>query len=231
MNGQGEVTLLGAPEWVTRSQERAHAMKNRMAAIRALARLAGRYAPPTAPDLPRRLDEIVGELAALVDDVVDDAVRGSQHHDTASLPPVDVPGLFEVVAARLGARASARGVHLRFECAPATVHGVACDLGEAVYNLVSNALDATPPGGVVTVLTRVTERGEHAWTVEDSGCGIPREVLASVSTHRCSRRSGGTGLGLAIAAATIGRHGGMLEASATHGGTRMTARLPAALVP
>jgi len=143
-----------------------------------------------------------------------------------------VPALFETVASRLGTHAEARGVQLRFDCLPASIHGVAFDLAEAVTNLIANALDATPEGGVVTVTTRVTENGEHAWVIEDSGHGLPCEVLASVGTRRCSRRNGGTGLGLAIAAATIGRHGGMLEVRAKAGaGTRMTAWLPAALVP
>jgi nitrogen-specific signal transduction histidine kinase len=104
-----------------------------------------------------------------------------------------------------------------------------CELAALVHDVVDD--DATPEGGVVRVVTRVTELGEHWWTVEDSGGGIPREVLASVITQRCSRRAGGTGLGLAIAAATIGRHGGVLEVQASPGtGTRMTARLPAAWV-
>jgi two-component system sensor histidine kinase HydH len=231
-NAAVEQTLIGAPQWVTRSHERAHAIKNRMAVVRALARVADRYTASAAPELARHLESTVCELAALVDDVVDDAIGNDNRRESIALTQVDVPELFEVVAVRLSAHAEARGVHLQFDCASAVIQGVLSDLVEAVTNLIANALDATPEGGVVTVVTRVMELGEHWWTVEDSGGGIPREVLASVITQRCSRRAGGTGLGLAIAAATIGRHGGVLEVQASPGtGTRMTARLPAAWVP
>ena len=232
MNAVVERTLVGAPQWVTRGHERAHAMKNRMAVVRALARVADRYTSSTAPELARHLESAVCELAALVDDVVNDAVSSDNRREAITLTEMDVPSLFAVVADRLGAHAEARGVHLQFDCAPAVIHGVASDLAEAVTNLIANALDATPEGGAVTVVTRVTELGDHSWVVEDSGKGIPREVLACIITRRCSRRAGGTGLGLAIAAATIGRHGGVLEVQARPGaGTRMTARLPAAWVP
>jgi signal transduction histidine kinase len=225
MNGQDEVTLVSSAQSATRRKGGTHAIRKRVAAVRALARIAARDAPRPVRDHARRMEEIVCELAALIEDAAEDAAECSEHrNDTAAPAAVDVPALFEVVASQLAARCRARGVHVRFDCAPATVHGIKCDLAEAVYYLVSSALEATPKGGVVTVLTRLSDRGEHAWLFEHPGHSIP-----SVSTHCWSKRKGGAGL--ALAAATMARHGGMLNAHLTHnGGTRIAAWLPAGSV-
>jgi hypothetical protein len=228
MNGQDEVTLVSPAQPATRRKGGAREIEKRIAAVRALARVAARDASLPAQDHARRMEEIVCALAALIEDVAEDAVECSERrNDTASLAALDVPALFDVVASQLGARVRARGVHLRFDCAPATIHGIKCDLADAVYHLASGALDATPKGGVVTVLTRVSERGEHAWIFEYPGHGI-----LSANTRLWSARKGGTVAGLALAAGTIARHGGMLKARLTdNGGTRMAAWLPAGLVP
>ncbi len=139
--------------------------------------------------------------------------------------PVDLPQLIEeAVTAQLD-RALAKRIDLGAEAAPATVTGVGWLLREMLNNLVDNALNYTPAGGVVTLRSGVGPAGPYL-EVEDDGPGIPPSerpyVLARF--HRAPDAPGqGTGLGLAIVNDVAVVHGASLAIeSGAHGrGTRV----------
>ncbi|URD53641.1 two-component system sensor histidine kinase RppB [Chroococcidiopsis sp. CCNUC1] len=105
-------------------------------------------------------------------------------------------------------------------------------LGRLISNLVSNAMQYTPPGGRVTL---VLDRHEHYAIIQvvDTGIGIASEHQARifdrfyrVNSDR-SRQSGGTGLGLAIAQAIVQAHHGSIQVQSELGrGSTFTVRLP-----
>ena len=105
-------------------------------------------------------------------------------------------------------------------------------LGQAVDNLVSNALKFTPAGGSVTVATGM--RGTDAvLSVRDTGVGIPPEELEHLSERffRASTAQAipGVGLGLTVVRAIATAHGGRLEVDSALGkGTTFTLVLPTA---
>jgi two-component system, NtrC family, sensor histidine kinase HydH len=101
-------------------------------------------------------------------------------------------------------------------------------LKQALLNLLTNALEATPSGGTIRLsATAVGDRAEIV--VSDSGRGIPAEVLARVGTPFFTTREQGTGLGVAIARGIVEQHGGELSIdSASGGGTRVRISLPLA---
>jgi len=97
------------------------------------------------------------------------------------------------------------------------VMGEPVRLQQIAWNLVSNAIKFTDPGGKVTVTT--SSDGTNAqFIVVDTGVGIEAEFLPHVfdrfrqADGSTSRRHGGLGLGLAIADALAKMHGGALEA-------------------
>lgn len=103
----------------------------------------------------------------------------------------------------------------------------------AVSNLVSNAIEHTPPGGTVT-LAATNEDAAIRIEVSDTGVGIPAEALARVFDRffrvdpSRSKTSGGSGLGLAIVQSILTLHGGSAEITSQLGrGTRVTLRMPA----
>jgi two-component system heavy metal sensor histidine kinase CusS len=118
-------------------------------------------------------------------------------------------------------------------------------LRQALGNLVSNALEATPPGGTIKVLGG-SQGGRWTLTVADTGCGIPAKDLPHV-LDRFYRgagprgagepdRPGGsggsgsprTGLGLAIVQSITRLHGGEVAIASEPGlGTTVTLRFPA----
>jgi signal transduction histidine kinase len=99
--------------------------------------------------------------------------------------------------------------------------------GQAFGNLVRNALEAMPNGGWLRIaIERVDD--EVVLRVEDSGAGIPPEMLTRVFDPFFTTKKEGTGLGLTHARLVVQEHGGMLTCASAHGeGTTFTVRLPA----
>jgi signal transduction histidine kinase len=99
-------------------------------------------------------------------------------------------------------------------------------LRQVLLNLLRNALQATPPGGCITVATGVA--GERVFlTVQDTGQGIEAENLRRIFDPFFTGRRGGTGLGLSITQRIVEEHHGTIEAASSGtGGTVFTVMLP-----
>jgi two-component system nitrogen regulation sensor histidine kinase NtrY len=107
---------------------------------------------------------------------------------------------------------------------PTTFHGDERLLRGAVTNLIENALQAAPAGRV-----RLGSQGVDSSVVivvEDSGPGVPNELLPRIFDPYFSTKSTGTGLGLAIARKAIEEHGGRIHAENVNPGLRVLIELP-----
>jgi len=119
-------------------------------------------------------------------------------------------------------------VALELERVP-PVMGNEAELREVVTNLVFNAVDALPKGGVITLRTRPDTRMVQIEVV-DNGVGMSPEVR-----NRClepfftTKGDGGTGLGLPMVFGIVKRHEGLLNIQSVPGeGTTLSIRLPIA---
>ncbi|MGD8383538.1 MAG: ATP-binding protein [Syntrophobacterales bacterium] len=99
---------------------------------------------------------------------------------------------------------------------------------QALINLILNAIEATDPGGKVTVSSSFVPEAESVeLTVSDSGKGISEEDMGKIFDPFFTTRESGTGLGLAITHGIIEQHGGMIEVDSKVGsGARFTIRFP-----
>lgn len=96
-------------------------------------------------------------------------------------------------------------------------------------NLVLNAIQATPPGGVVTLRSAPAGVGEGLIEVRDTGCGIPADILARITDPFFTTKPKGTGLGLSIARQLAELQGGRLAIASVAGqGTTVQVAIPTA---
>jgi signal transduction histidine kinase len=185
------------------------------------------------PEVVAGLQDDLAHLRRLVEDlrVLSLADAGELHVEAE---PVEMGGLIRDVVERVRAAARSRNVALesRLPDVPLPVTGDAQRLAQVLLNLLSNALEHTPPGGQITVGAQRLER-ELRVTVRDTGEGISAEDLPRVferlyrADRARSRDTGGSGLGLSIARSLVEAHGGRMWAESELGkGSTFTFTLP-----
>jgi signal transduction histidine kinase len=109
-------------------------------------------------------------------------------------------------------------------------------LRQVLLNVLSNALNVSPPGGLIRLNSKMTN-GLWSVSIEDEGPGLPREQLKRIF-ERFVRfpvpfgADKGSGLGLAICRSIITLHGGRIYANpgSSGRGLQVTFELPAATV-
>lgn len=79
------------------------------------------------------------------------------------------------------------------------------EIKQLVVNLVRNAIEASPPGGVVTIDVSGEDRAV-VLTVSDNGTGIPAEMVAKLGTPFLTTKPEGNGLGLPVCYRIADRH-------------------------
>jgi signal transduction histidine kinase len=96
-------------------------------------------------------------------------------------------------------------------------------------NLLTNARDATPQGGRITVTVRAVDRLVEI-SIADSGCGIPAEHLPRVLEPFFTTKENGSGLGLSICRSVLWEVDGTLTIQSEPGsGTDVRVLVPQAL--
>jgi two-component system cell cycle sensor histidine kinase/response regulator CckA len=109
------------------------------------------------------------------------------------------------------------------------ISGRPAALTEVMTNLILNAIDAMPGGGVLSIRTRHADDAALV-IVEDTGTGMPESVRRRIFEPFFSTKGErGSGLGLAMAYSIVRRHGGEIRVDSTVGkGTTFTLSFPVA---
>ncbi len=176
--------------------------------------------------------------AQMIEELLD-VSRISAGTVTLNASAVTVGPVIEAALESVRPAADAKGVSLvkRLTDPDLTLHGDARRLQQIAWNLLSNAVRFTPPGGRVEVSLR-RDGDEVELRVTDTGCGIPAEFLPHVferfrqGDSSTTRAHGGLGLGLAIVSDLVDLHGGTVRAESGGDGQGSTfiVRLPATLI-
>ena len=174
--------------------------------------------------------------AKLIDDLLDmSRVRTGKL--TLSMAPLDLEPLVQeaVDAVRAGPGSGELAIGIETDGTPLHVMADSVRVGQAVMNLLSNALKFTPPGGSIAV--RLVRDGDAARIdVADTGQGIAPDQLPRVfdmfaqSASVTTRAKSGLGIGLALVREIVALHGGRVEAfsEGVGKGARFTVWLPLA---
>lgn len=164
----------------------------------------------------------------LIDDLLDVSriITGKLRLDVRQ---VELAPLIRAVIDGLRPAAEARNIHLQTDLDSnlSPISGDPDRLQQVIWNLLTNAIKFTPPGGSVRV------RLEHVAsqvriTIDDTGLGIDRELLTHVferfrqSDSSTTRNHGGLGLGLSIVRQLVELHGGTVTADSPGSGEGAT---------
>jgi PAS domain S-box-containing protein len=115
---------------------------------------------------------------------------------------------------------------LGVESEPFLLHADPDQLRQVLFNLMTNAIQAMPEGGRITIEAR-RETGVDVLTVRDDGPGVPEELRARVFEPLFSTKTKGTGLGLTICRQIVEAHGGAIWVVPADRGAAIRIRLPA----
>jgi signal transduction histidine kinase len=196
-----------------------HELRTPLNAIQGWATLL-RQPEVTPEDRARGLEAIernVRAQAQIVSDLLDMSriISGKIHLE---VQPISLHEVIHNAIESVRATADARQIRIRtlLDSSVGFVRGDANRLQQILWNLLSNALKFTPPGGrVQVILERVNSHVEVV--VEDSGVGIAAEFLPFVferfrqADGAMTRRHGGLGIGLSIVKTLVELHGGSVR--------------------
>ena len=148
---------------------------------------------------------------------------------------VDLNGVIRDVA-QLLERTTLSKIRLERDLAPGlrTIRGDAGSLAHALMNLCVNAVDAMPSDGTLSLRTVNLDDGQVQVLVEDTGSGMPPDVLRkALDPFFTTKGVGkGTGLGLSMVYGIVKAHKGHLDIQSQVGqGTRVVLRFPASAAP
>ena len=196
-----------------------HEIRTPMNAIVGMAGILRRQG--VTPEQARRLDSIdvaSTHLLGLITQLLE-LTRIDTGEFIIDEAPVAVDAILNQVSAAVRARAEAKGLDLRVECAalPPGLLGDPARLQQALLNYASNAVRFTDAGAVTLRASLQDERADSImlrFAVEDSGAGIAPEILSRLfcvfeqADNSITRRYGGSGLGLAVTRRLAERMGG-----------------------
>jgi signal transduction histidine kinase len=184
------------------------------------------YLEMIQPDAPVDVREYLGILRAqigLAEKIVGDLLDFSRVRP----PRRDVVALADVVAAQQGRLNLPAGVSLHVDV-PDSLPRVSIDavqIGQILFNLLVNAVQALEAGGTVRVDTTVSDTHVRLH-VQDDGPGVPAELGAKIFEPLFTTKARGIGLGLAVSRSLAEANAGTLTLDESERGARFTLSLP-----
>ena len=220
----------------------AHEIKNPLASIRSAVEQLARRPSATADEatLGALIVRESDRLSRLLSEFLDFARVQVARRDRVDLRAI-LQAASDLAAAHPDGSEHVR-VRLDLPPEPTLVVGDEDLLHRAIFNLILNALQASPQGSEVIVTLRPLavqiipagmpfEGPGLAVEIRDSGSGIAPEIESRLFEPFITTKVGGSGLGLAIVHRAIEAHTGAILVDSTTAGTRFTVLLPAAPVP
>jgi signal transduction histidine kinase len=189
---------------------------------------------PSDEDITRQgIDIIISEterLSVLVEDLLDFSRLQSGSRMRFSFEKVDIAAEMDGVVRIFERRAAGVGLEIRYTAPeePVFISGDRNRLRQVFSNIIDNAIKYSRESHEIAVTIAV---GEHTAQigVRDTGIGIPKNELPSITErfYKASNSLTGSGIGLAVVKEIVTRHCGTVDIESELGaGTTVTVRLP-----
>ena len=170
--------------------------------------------------------QVIGEQSAYMDKIVSDLqafVRPVRIDKT----PVNLKELVDAVISSIDMPVNIKTQMLIKNSYP-QVKADAQLLKRVLTNLVTNATQAMPKGGKLTIKSQVNSEGQVSVTVQDTGVGIPEKIKPQIFTPLFTTKPRGQGFGLAVCKRVIEAHGGTISFESQEGkGAKFIIQFPA----
>jgi PAS domain S-box-containing protein len=218
----------------------AHEFNNVLMSMQPFAELLQRPSPK--PEMVLKSARHIAHSIGRGKQIAQDILRFTQPAEPA-LVPIRIDQWWSVLYPEL-AMLIADNIEIATDFSDPSLHILAdaSQLAQVFVNLLTNARDAMPAGGKITISARRPAPGAtypfgivddprsfiHL-SVSDTGCGIPPEMLRHIFEPLFTSKQTGTGLGLAVTRHVVERHNGRIFVESARGrGTTFHIFLPAA---
>lgn len=165
-------------------------------------------------------------LGNIFNDIID-MDKLERHKVQLDNQPIDFTSFLADLENLSGLQAQQKGLTLLMEPTQPVPHKIVTDgtrLRQILWNLISNAVKFTPPGGRVSVRVRYEADQKLCFEVQDSGIGIPENeqdkifaMYYQVKDSRGGKPATGTGIGLAVSRRLAKSMGGDITVSSVPG--------------
>lgn len=204
----------------------AHEIRNPLSSMQMLAQMLMQKPEMSIEKHQQSLRYILEEIERI--DTIVKGLMDFSRPTALNLTQQPLAPVLQEVLALMEANLAHHQIQLVLDLSPVTpeVQFDSDKLKQAFMNVVLNAMEAMPQGGVLRVST-FTENDGVCIKVEDTGVGIPEEDLEHIFEPFFTRKTKGTGLGLANVKRILEEHEGSVEIDSTLGeGTEVSLRLP-----
>ncbi len=205
----------------------AHEVKNPLNAMMIHLEVLKERLDSATPEVQESL-EVIGSEIRRLDRVVQGFLRFMRPQELV-IKPVDLNSLLQSLGALLEAEWQTQGIRLAYEL-DASLPPVGADeelLRQAFLNILQNAGQAMPRGGVVTIRTARDGRETARAEIVDEGVGIASEDLERIFKLYYTTKTDGSGIGLSVVYRIVQLHDGMIDVQSELGrGTTVAVRLP-----
>jgi signal transduction histidine kinase len=206
----------------------AHELKNSLVLIKAYVQLLPeRYQDEEfIKELSKVVPRELGSWQAMIEDMMD-----YSRLDQFACLPVEIQTLFDDLIPIIEemARQSGRQFQWQIPSNLPIINGHIGRLRQSILNLLANAFEATPEGGIISlkVIAKEQAGGALQISIKDSGVGIPLAEMEKIFEPFYTTKSSGLGLGLTICREIIERHNGTIQVASLPGeGTEFRIELP-----